>query len=135
LAREPLTDGLDCPSSATLCARIKGHIRRADHEAVLEPGAGTGVISRALLGSGLPPAQLIVDEIVPAMANHLRLALPGATVIEGDARSLPDLIPPLWHGRIGNVIRGVPLVLLPAPEQRRFIAAIEAATPGRGFLH
>jgi phosphatidylethanolamine/phosphatidyl-N-methylethanolamine N-methyltransferase len=33
------------------------------------------------------------------------------------------------------VVCGIPLVLLPVPEQRRFIDAIEAVAPGRGFLH
>ena len=40
-----------------------------------------------------------------------------------------------WHGRIGTVVCGIPLVLLPLAEQRRFIDAIEAVAPGRGFLH
>ena len=31
--------------------------------------------------------------------------------------------------------RGIPLVLLPLAEQRRFIDAIQAVAPGRGFLH
>jgi len=33
------------------------------------------------------------------------------------------------------VVCGIPLVLLPAAEQRKFIDAIEAVAPGRGFLH
>jgi phosphatidylethanolamine/phosphatidyl-N-methylethanolamine N-methyltransferase len=68
------------------------------------------------------------------MADHLRAALPGANVIEGDARRLPALIPPALHGRIGTVVVGIPLVLLPVPEQRRFIDAIEAVAPGVGFI-
>ena len=103
-------------------------------EAVLELGAGTGVIGRALLAAGLPPERLIVAEIVPEMAAHLRRVLPGALVLEGDARRLPELVPPAWHGRIGSVICGIPLVLLPLAEQRRFLDAIAAVAPGRGFL-
>jgi phospholipid N-methyltransferase len=53
----------------------------------------------------------------------------------GDARALPDLLPARWHGRVGTVICGIPLVLLPVAEQRRFIDAIDAVAPGRGFLH
>ena len=131
----PLQIGSIVPSSPALCRRIVAAIRRAPEEAVLELGAGTGVIGRALLDSGLPPARLIVVEIVPEMAAHLCHALPGALVIEGDARRLPELLPPAWHGRIGSVVCGIPLVLLPRPEQRRFIDAIEAVAPGRGFLH
>ena len=102
---------------------------------MLELGAGTGVISTALLASGADPARLFVVEIVPEMARHLRAILPGAQIVQGDARRLPELIPPDWHGRIGTVVCGIPLVLLPKAEQARFIGAIEAVAPGRGFLH
>jgi phosphatidylethanolamine/phosphatidyl-N-methylethanolamine N-methyltransferase len=131
----PLQMGSIVPSSPALCRRVAAAIRRAPEEAVLELGAGTGVISRALLDSGVPPARLSVVEIVPAMAAHLREVLPGVMVIEGDARRLPELLPRAWHGRIGSVVCGIPLVLLPLGEQRRFLDAIEAVAPGRGFLH
>jgi phosphatidylethanolamine/phosphatidyl-N-methylethanolamine N-methyltransferase len=131
----PLQMGSVIPSSAALCRRIVRHTKRAADEAVLELGAGTGVVSRALLDGGVPPERLIVVEIVPEMANHLRDVLPGVLVIEGDARELPNLLARHWHGRIGSVVCGIPLVLLPLAEQRRFIAAIEAVAPGRGFLH
>ncbi len=131
----PLQMGSIVPSSPALCRRIVAHARCASDEAVLELGAGTGVISRALLGSGLPPDRLCVVEIVPDMADHLRRALPGASVIQGDARALPALLPRPWHRRIGAVICGIPLVLLPLAQQRRFIEAMAVVAPGRGFLH
>jgi len=131
----PLQMGSVIPSSAALCRRIVAQTRWGADEAVLELGAGTGVVSRALLASGLPPERLFVVEIVPDMARHLRRVLPGVHVIEGDARTLPSLLPRAWHGRFGTVICGIPLVLLPIAEQRRFIEAIEAVAPGRGFLH
>ncbi|MCL2427655.1 MAG: phosphoethanolamine methyltransferase [Alphaproteobacteria bacterium] len=131
----PLQMGSVVPSSPTLCRRIAAQIRRAPDEAVIELGAGTGVISRALLAAGVPPDRLLVVEIVPTMAGYLRRVLPGVEVIEGDARRLPYLVADGWHGRIGSVVCGIPLVLLPLVEQRRFIDAIEAVAPGRGFLH
>jgi len=131
----PLQVGSVIPSSPALCRRLVAQVRRAPDEAVLELGAGTGVVSRALLESGVPAERLFVVEIEPAMAQHLRLVLPGVTVMEGDARRLPDLLPAHWHGRIGTVICGIPMVLLPLAEQRRIIHAIEAVAPGRGFLH
>jgi phosphatidylethanolamine/phosphatidyl-N-methylethanolamine N-methyltransferase len=131
----PLQMGSVVPSSAALCARIVAQTHRAPNEAVLELGAGTGVISRALLAGGVPAERLFVVEIAPPMAAHLRRALPGAQVIEGDARHLADLVPAEWHGRIGTVICGIPLVLLPFAAQRQLIAAMQAVAPGRGFLH
>jgi phosphatidylethanolamine/phosphatidyl-N-methylethanolamine N-methyltransferase len=134
-AANPLQMGSIVPSSPTLCRNVARQMRHAPHEVVLELGAGTGVISRALLDAGLPPEKLYVVEIVPAMAEHLRQVLPGVNVIEGDARLLPSLLPEHVRGHIGTVVCGIPLVLLPVPEQRRFIDAIEAVAPGKGFLH
>ena len=131
----PLQMGSVVPSSPALCRRVAAQIDRRPDEAVLELGAGTGVISRALLGAGVPADKLLVVEIVPAMAAHLRRSLPGVQVIEGDARRLPELLPRQWHDRIGSVVCGIPLVLLALVEQRRFIDAIEAVAPGKGFLH
>ncbi len=131
----PLRMGSVIPSSPALCRRIAAQVQRAPDEVVVELGAGTGVVSRALLAAGLPADKLIVVEIEPAMAAMLRRQLPGVEVIEGDARDLARLIPAALHGRIGTVICGIPLVLLPLAEQRRFIDAIAAVAPGRGFLH
>jgi len=131
----PLQMGSIVPSSDALCRRIVRQTKRAGDELIVELGAGTGVISRALLAGGIPAKRLHVVEIVPDMADHLRRVLPGVTVIEGDARALPDLIPRHWHGRVGTVVCGIPLVLLPKAEQGKFIDAIETVAPGRGFLH
>ena len=131
----PLQMGSVVPSSPALCRRVAAQVRRAPDEIVLELGAGTGVISRALIEGGVPASNLFTMEIVPSMARHLQHLLPGANVLTGDARLLPSLLPRIWHGRIGTVVCGIPLVLLPLAEQRRFIDAIEAVAPGRGFLH
>jgi len=56
----PIQMGSVIPSSSALCRRIVRHTRRTADEAVLELGAGTGVISRALLQGGVPPERLIV---------------------------------------------------------------------------
>jgi phosphatidylethanolamine/phosphatidyl-N-methylethanolamine N-methyltransferase len=130
----PLQMGSVVPSSPALCRRLVRHTHYDANEAVIELGAGTGVVSQSLLTSGLPAHRLFVVEIVRDMADHLRDVLPGAHVIEGDARRLPALIPQAWHGKIGTVVVGIPLVLLPLREQRRFIDAIEAVAPGRGFI-
>ena len=122
------------PSSQALCRRVVQHAACGPDELVLELGAGTGVISRALLDAGLPAHRLVLVEIVPALVDHLRQALPGVRVIQGDARDLPALLAGIG-ARVGAVICGVPLVLLPRSEQQRFVASINAVAPGTGFLH
>lgn len=136
--RNPLQMGSVVPSSPALCRRIAGLSSWDDGSScVVELGAGTGAVSRALLAAGLPAERLVVVEIVPEMADYLRGALPGAQVLTGDAFDLPRLLPPVaagLRGRIGTVICGIPLVLLPLRSQRRFVEAVEAVAPGLGFL-
>ncbi|WP_145143605.1 class I SAM-dependent methyltransferase [Roseomonas gilardii] len=133
-ASNPLRMGSVVPSSPALCRRIARLTRAGEDEIVVELGAGTGVVSRALLAQGLAPERLTVVEIESEMALHLRRRLPGANVVTGDAFDLPRLIPASLHGRVGTVICGIPLVLLPLERQRRFVQAVEAVAPGRGFL-
>ena len=131
----PLRMGSVIPSSEALCRRVVRQGWPAPGRAVLELGTGTGVVARAFIAAGLSQERLILVEIDPSLAAHLREEFPAATVIEGDARELPSLIPERWQGRIGSVVCGIPLVLLPDAEQRRFIDAMTAVAPGRGFLH
>ena len=131
----PLRMGSVVPSSRTLCRHLVRLGWPEPGGVVLELGGGTGVISRAFLDAGLPPERLAVVEVDPSLAGHLRDTCGGAAVLEGDARALPTLLPPQIRGRITSVICGIPLVLLPLAEQRRFIDAMAAVAPGRGFLH
>ncbi|MBU8542386.1 MULTISPECIES: class I SAM-dependent methyltransferase [Roseomonadaceae] len=130
----PLQMGSIIPSSDTLCRRIAALVERKDDEVVVELGAGTGVISRALLAAGVPPEKLVVVEIVRDMAEHLRASLPGVNVIQGDAFELAKALPAAMHGKVGTAICGIPLVLLPQADQQRFVSAVEAVAPGKGFL-
>lgn len=133
-AANPLQMGSVVPSSPALGRRIAAQIACGPDEVVVELGAGTGAISRALLEGGLPPDRLVVVEIVPEMAQHLARSLPGVTVVQGDAFALPEALPAALHGKVGTAICGIPLVLLPFAEQKRFVDAVEAVAPGRGFL-
>lgn len=132
--RDPLQMGSVVPSSPALGRRVAEAADWAGDGVVVELGAGTGAISRALLRAGLPAERLCLVEIVPEMAEHLREALPGATVVTGDAFALPEILPARLRGRVSTVVCGIPLVLLPLERQRAFAQAAEAVAPGRGFL-
>lgn len=132
--RNPLQMGSIIPSSPALCRRIAAAVERGADEHVLELGAGTGVVSAALLAAGVPAHRLTVVEIVPEMAEFLREALPGVNVVCGDAFDLRNALPAHLHGRIGTAICGIPLVLLPLDRQQAFVDAVESVAPGRGFL-
>ncbi|MDQ1079370.1 SAM-dependent methyltransferase [Pseudoroseomonas cervicalis] len=121
----PLQMGSIVPSSPSLCRRIAERVQRGPQDYVLELGAGTGVLSRALLEQGVPPERLVVVEIVPDMAAHLRRTLPGVRVVCGDAFALADCIPAEAQGAhrhrhlrhpAGAAAAGTPARL---PRQRR----------------
>lgn len=131
----PLEMGSIVPSSPALGRRVAAAVRAGPAGAVIELGAGTGAITRAMLEGGISPARLTVIEIVPEMASILRATYPGVTVLCGDAWRLPTLLGAEQAGRIGSVVCGIPLVLLPRARQRALVEAIEAVAPGRGFLH
>ena len=130
----PLQMGSVIPSSRALCRHIATLVERKDDEVVVELGAGTGVVSRALLQAGVPPEKLVVVEIVRDMAEHLREVLPGVQVIQGDAFDLARALPRAMHGKVGTAICGIPLVMLPLERQRAFVDAVESVSPGKGFL-
>jgi phosphatidylethanolamine/phosphatidyl-N-methylethanolamine N-methyltransferase len=130
----PLQMGSVIPSAPALCRRIAALVDRREDEFVVELGAGTGVVSRALLSAGVPPEKLVVVEIVRDMADHLRTVLPGVNVIQGDALDLAAALPERMHGKVGTAICGIPLVMLPIEQQQRFVDAVESVAPGKGFL-
>ncbi len=102
---------------------------------VVELGAGTGPVTRALLAAGVSPDRLIAVEIDAQMARFLRQSFPGVTVIEDDALDLRQVVPPEALKKIGAVICGVPISLLPAAQQRELVdLMLSLLPPGRPFL-
>jgi phospholipid N-methyltransferase len=55
---------------------------------VIELGGGTGVFTRAMLGHGILPRDLLVLELNEALYQHLRSRFPDVRVECGDAREL-----------------------------------------------
>jgi len=131
----PLQLGTPLPSSPALGRLVARLLPEPRDGLVVEIGAGTGVITRALLAAGVPSDRLLVVEIDPQMADYLRGTLPEVHVITGDARFLPELVPPAWRGRINAIVSGVPMTVLSAAWQRELVDAISAVlSPGGRFL-
>ena len=122
-------------SSAALGRLVAREVRREPDEVVLELGAGTGAITQALLEAGIPPDKLIAVEIDAELAAFLRRRFPALAVLEADAFDLPKALPPAAAGRIGAVICGLPVSLLPREEQRDLMAKmLSLLPPSRGVL-
>ncbi len=131
----PLQLASPIPSSPALGRLIAAQFADRKRGLTVEIGGGTGVITRELLATGVPADRLLVLELDPEMADYLRGTLPEANVVTGDARFLPDLLPPAWRGHVDTVISGVPMTVLSAAAQRELIdAAFTALAPDGRLL-
>src|SRR3977135_1255310 len=59
---------------------------------IVELGAGTGEVTKALLAAGIAPERLALVERDPELARFLRRHFPGPRIIQGDAARLPRLL-------------------------------------------
>jgi phospholipid N-methyltransferase len=81
----------------------------ASHAPVIELGAGTGALTRALLARGVDEADLTLIESGPNFLKMLRERFPRAHVVKADAARLAGhaLYAP---GSVGAVVSGLPLL-------------------------
>lgn len=107
---DPLRMGAIAPSAPCLARRMARQARVRPGEAVVELGAGTGAVTRALIAGGVPEDRLILVERDRHLHAYLEERFPGATVIHGDAARLNSLLPEPWRGRVSTVVSGLPLV-------------------------
>ena len=76
------------PSSPWLVRSMARSIPAQGNGLVVELGAGTGVVTQALLDRGIAPERLRVVEREPSFVRLLRRRFPALHVIQGDARDL-----------------------------------------------
>ncbi|MBL8674868.1 MAG: ribose ABC transporter permease [Rhodospirillales bacterium] len=101
---------------------------------VVELGAGTGPITRALLAAGLPPDRLVPVELDPALHAHLAVAFPSLKVLRGDAARLGELLRAHGVERVGAVASSLPLLSLPREIVPPILEGVFDALPPDGVL-
>lgn len=133
LCHGPQAMGAACPSSRYLANYMAAQAVSAARGLVVELGAGTGVITQALLDHGLSADQLIVVERSPLLVKHLRVRFPQLTVLEGDAARLVELLG--RRERVSTVVSSLPLRSLPQATVDRIGHELDAVLPkGATFI-
>ncbi|OHV63492.1 SAM-dependent methyltransferase [Mesorhizobium sp. LCM 4577] len=89
---------------------------------MLELGAGTGVIIKAILETGIKPQQLVSVEYSEDFHHRLRRQFPDVDVRLGDAFSLDQVLAERKSEQFDCVISAVPLLSFP---MERRIALLE----------
>lgn len=125
----PRNVGALLPSSKTLARHLARHTRPEAGGLTVDLGAGTGVVTAALLDRGVPPGQLVAVERAPALSEILRTRFPGIRVVCGDAAELRRLLRrQLREAPDGpvQIVSSLPLRTLPEPVVRSILREIAA---------
>ncbi|WP_439137705.1 class I SAM-dependent methyltransferase [Roseicyclus sp.] len=101
------------PSSRALCAEMTEGLDPAKGP-VIELGAGTGVITQAILDRGIAPAALHTIEMNPEFHAHLQARFPSVHHHKMSAGDVGDLD----LSEVQAVISGLPLLSMPLALQR-----------------
>jgi phosphatidylethanolamine/phosphatidyl-N-methylethanolamine N-methyltransferase len=103
---------------------------------VVEIGAGTGRLTRALLQEGVQPEDFTVVELDGQMCEFLKTSIPSVRVIEGDANQLPNLIAPDILEKVAVVVSAIPLMYLDEGLRKSLMnAAFSVLRPNAKIVH
>jgi phosphatidylethanolamine/phosphatidyl-N-methylethanolamine N-methyltransferase len=134
--RAPLRTASVVPSSPRLgraMAQALPHgVRR-----VVELGAGTGAITRALLRYKVRAENLLVLELNEDLCRDLTTDFPDAKVVCGDARELPNLLvatPGFEDGMADAVVSSLGFLSMPPQLIEEIIAASFCCLPPNGVF-
>ncbi len=130
--RNPLSMGAVVPSGRLLAAAmarttLAEMTGRDGH--VVELGAGTGEVTKALLAAGIPTERLALVEREPELAAFLRRHFPGPHIVEGDAARLPRLLEQQGIKSVAAVVSSLPLLSLPAEIVNGIVHSVFEALP------
>lgn len=132
---DPITMASIIPSSPALRKLVSKNLICGPDEVVVEFGGGTGAITKAFLEAGIAPSRIYSIEIDKELVDFLQQTYPDINVVHGDARVADQLIAPHHVGKVGTVVVGIPMVLLPLKLQQEIVDAIfRVLPPGRRFL-
>lgn len=113
--RSPLGTGALLPSSRSLAKAMVAQLDISVPGVVVELGAGTGVMTNALIQQGIPPERLIVIERDPHLHAVLSAQFPGLTILCEDAMNLDSVLAKHGASEVCGIISSLPFITLPKP--------------------
>lgn len=118
---KPRAVGAIVPTSGVTARKMASVIDPGSGLPVLELGAGTGVITKAILERGVTPHNLFSIEYSPDFVRHLRARFPGVHIIEGDAFDLDATLGDRRDTVFDTIVSGVPLLNFPVEQRIAYV--------------
>lgn len=126
---KPREVGSIIPTSSVTARKMASIINPASSLPVLELGPGTGVITKAILATGIAPEKLYSIEYSEDFVGHLQQLFPRANVIQGDAFDLDGALGDAKDLTFDCAISGVPLLNFPVAQRVRYVESILSRLP------
>ena len=127
------------PTSSHTARRMASVIDTSSGLPVLELGAGTGVITRAILEHGVAPRDLVSIEYAPHFCDLLRKRFVDVDVRNGDVFELDSVLDDRRDHVFDAVISAVPMLSFPLERRvalmRDLLARIPAGRPVVQITH
>jgi phosphatidylethanolamine/phosphatidyl-N-methylethanolamine N-methyltransferase len=132
LISNPRAVSAPTPSSPTLARAIAAEVDLGRDGLVIELGPGTGVVTQALLGHGVPTDWLVAVELENCFVQLMRKRFPKVTVHHGDAVTFESQI--AFDAKVAAIVSGLPLLQLPMETRRSLLRRALACQDAGGVF-
>ncbi len=132
MLRQPLKVGALSPSSRHLANTLVRGMKPGSR--VIELGAGTGAVTRAILDAGVRPGDLTLIEQNEEFAALLEKQFPDSNVVRANAVSLRRYLDPDAEP-VDFVVSGLPLLLFPERTKLRILSQVFKSLREDGCLY
>jgi phosphatidylethanolamine/phosphatidyl-N-methylethanolamine N-methyltransferase len=111
--RSPLKIGAALPSSRGLARAMASQVDLSREGAVVELGAGTGVVTQALLEAGIAHDKLLVIERDKKLHSLLHAIFHDLKVLCADALELEDVLKNSGINKVNAIVSSLPFITMP----------------------
>ena len=122
LIHHPREIGAILPSSKYLAEAMAHSVASNEAGLIVELGAGTGVITKALLNL-ISPNQILAIESDPLLAKQLQKDLPDIEILQGNATHLNELLEEK-SSLVHTIVSSLPLRSLPKKDREQILLEI-----------
>jgi phospholipid N-methyltransferase len=125
------------PSSRAMVKRVLGRMNFDQWRTFVEFGGGEGCYSREILKRLAPDGRLLIFELDPDLAQHLRDQFRDdarVLIYQSDAAGFREALHELGLRRADCVVSGIPFSYIPQPKKREILHAVHDGLSADGLF-